>query len=91
MLFCRSFFSRGQIIGQIIVEIKFSIAFKILKRIRGDGCPDKWREHNDHCYLLGNLLGEETKPRTWHQGSELKPEVILSDRKYRHSTGSRNI
>ena len=48
---------------------------------RASSCPDKWREHNGHCYLLGNLLGEETKPRTWHQGPSSTPEVKFVDRK----------
>ena len=24
-------------------------------------CPDKWTKYNGHCYMIGNVLGEETK------------------------------
>ena len=45
----------------------FLILLVTLGKSEEGKCPDKWTKYNGHCYMIGNVLGEESKPRTWHQ------------------------
>ena len=50
-----------------MISLNIFLLFLVtIGRVNCEGCPDKWREFEGHCYLIGNLLGDETKARTWH-------------------------